>query len=102
MDDQPNTPIETAEQEMQRLAQFKQAAFARLEEIMGLTFDRETGNCTTPGTVKMEGELKGRWAALVTQIGEVRDAQKGEELFREAGKILREAVQQGETGTTDE
>jgi len=25
----------------------------------GLTFDRDTGKCTTPGTVKMEGELKG-------------------------------------------
>jgi hypothetical protein len=52
MDDQPNTPIETAEQEAQRLAQVKQAAFAHLEEIMGLTFDRETGNCTTPGQSK--------------------------------------------------
>jgi hypothetical protein len=101
MDDQPNTPIETAEQEMQRLAQFKQQAFARLEEIMGLTFDRETGDCTTPGEVKMDDEQKVRWAALVTQIGEERDAQKVEQLWREAGKFMREAVQQGETGTTD-
>jgi hypothetical protein len=97
MDDQP---IETAEQE-QRLAQVKQAAFARLEEIMGLTFDRETGNCTTPGIVHMEGELKVRWAALCAQLGEERDAQKVEQLRREAGKILREAIQQGETGRTD-
>jgi hypothetical protein len=63
MDDQPNTPIETAEQEMQRLAQFKQAACARFKEITGLTFDPETGECTTPGEFKMEGELKERWAA---------------------------------------
>jgi hypothetical protein len=57
MNDQP---IETAEQE-QRQAQVKQAAFARLEEIMGLSFDRETGQCTTPGEVRMEGELKERY-----------------------------------------
>jgi hypothetical protein len=101
MDDQPNTPIETAEQEMQRLAQFKQEAFARFEEITGLTFDRETGHCTTLGTVNMEGELKIRWAALCKQLGEERDAQKVEQLWREMGKFMREAVQQGEPGTTD-
>jgi hypothetical protein len=99
MNDQP---IETAEQE-QRQAQVKQAAFARLEEIMGLSFDRETGQCTTPGEVRMEGELKERWAALVTQIGECRDAQKIEQLQREAGKILREAIQPeaGKTGPSE-
>jgi hypothetical protein len=101
MDDQPNTPIETAEQEMQRLAQFKQAAFARFEDITGLTFDRETVECTTPREVNMEGELKERWAALCTQLGEERDAQKVEQLWREMGKFMRAAVQQGETGTTE-
>lgn len=101
MDDQPNTPIETAEQEMQRLAQFKQAACARFEEITGLTFDPETGECTTPGEFKMEGELKERWAALCAQLGEARDAQKVEQLWREVGKFFREAIQQGKTGTTE-
>jgi hypothetical protein len=72
---------------------------ARFEEITGLTFDRETGNCTTPGEVKMEGELKVRWAALCAQLGEAHDAQKIEQLWREAGKFMREAIQQ--TGTTD-
>ena len=101
MDDPPNTPIETAEQEATRLAQFKHDVFARFEEITGLTFDRETGHCTTPGEVNMEGELKVRWEALCTQMGAAHDAQKVEELWRQMGKFLREAVQQGETGTTD-
>jgi hypothetical protein len=100
MDDQPNASIETDEQE-QRIKQFKQESVARFEELTGLTFDPETGECTTPGEVKMEGELKERWAALCTQIGEERDAQKVAQLWREAGKFMREAVQQGETGTTD-
>jgi hypothetical protein len=101
MDDQPNTPIETAEQEMRRLAQFKQAAFARFEEITGLTFARETGHCTTPGEFNMEGELKIRWESLCNQMGEARDAQIIEQLWREMGKFMREAIQQGETGPTD-
>ncbi len=49
----------------------------------------------------MEGELKVRWAALCAQLGEAHDAQKIEQLWREAGKFMREAIQQGETGTTD-
>ena len=98
MDDQP---IETAEQYKNRLAQFKQQAFGRFEEVTGLTFDRETGECTTPGTVRMEGELKVRWEALCTQLGEEHDPQKIEQLWREGGKLMREAVQQGEAGTTD-
>jgi hypothetical protein len=46
---------------------------------------------------------KERWAALVTQIGECRDAQKIEQLQREAGKILREAIQPeaGKTGPSE-
>jgi hypothetical protein len=101
MDDQPDIPIETREQEMQRIKQFKQAACARFEEITGLTFDAETGECTTPGEVNMEGELKERWAALCAQLGQERDAQKIEQLWREMGKFMREAIQQGKTGTTE-
>ena len=96
MDDQPNIPIETAEQEAQRLAQFKQKAVAHFEALTGLTFDPETGECTTPGEFKMEGEVKERWATLCAQLGEARDAQKVEQLWREVGQFFREAVQQGE------
>ena len=104
MDHQPNTPVETREQEMQRIDQFKQAACAGAEELTGLTFDWKTGMCTTPGEVKMQGELKERWESLCNQMGEAsaaRDAQKVQELWGEMGKFLREAAQQGETGTTD-
>lgn len=106
MDDQPkpsNTPIEieTAQQEATRLAPFKQQAFAHFEQITGLTFDRETGDCTTPGTVRMEGETKERWAAVCEQLGAARDPEQAEQLWREAGRILREAIQPDETGTPD-
>jgi hypothetical protein len=98
------TPIETAEQEMRRLAQFKQKAVAHFAALTGLTFDPETGECTTPGEFEMEGELKTRWESLCNQMSEAseaRDAQKVEELWREMGKFLREAAQQGGPGTTD-
>jgi hypothetical protein len=101
MDDRPmlNTPIETetAEQEATRLAQFKQQVCARAEELTGLTFDSETGHCTTPGTVKMEGETKERWAAVCEQLGAAKDPKQVEQLWRQAGQILREAIQP-ETG----
>jgi hypothetical protein len=78
--------------EQKRLEKFKQETFAHFEEITGLTFDRDTGKCTTSGTVRMEGELKEQWAALCEQMGAEKDPQKGEQLLREAGRILREAA----------
>lgn len=42
------------------LEKFKQESFAPFERLTGLTFDRETSRCTTPGKIRMEGELKGR------------------------------------------
>ena len=105
MDDQPmlNTPIETetAQQEATRIAQFKQQVCARAEELTGLSFDSETGHCTTPGNVVMEGELKERWTAVCKQLGAAKDPKQLEQLWREAGRILREAIQPDETGTPD-
>jgi hypothetical protein len=111
MDDQQpkpmlNTPIETEvtavdrsylppelpEHEKQRIEQLKQAACARFGELTGLTFDWRTGECTTPGTVNLEGELAEQWAALCARLGEERDAQKVEQLWRDAGKLMREAA----------
>ena len=98
MDDRPmlNTPIETeaAQQEATRLAQFKRQVCARAEELTGLTFDSETGYCTTPGTVVMEGETQERWTAVCEQLGAAKDPKQVEQLWREAGRILREAVQE--------
>jgi hypothetical protein len=78
--------------EQERLEKFKQETFAHFEEITGLTFDRETGKCTTPGKVKFEGEFKEKWTALGEQFATPHDPQKGVELMREAGRILREAA----------
>jgi hypothetical protein len=60
------TSLALPEAEKARLEQFKQETFARFEEITGLTFDRDTGKCTTPGKVRMEGEFKERWTALAS------------------------------------
>jgi hypothetical protein len=98
--DRSYLPAELPEHEKQRIEQFMQAAAARFGELTGLTFDWKTGACTTPGEVKMDDEQKVRWEALHNQLGAERDAQKVEQLWREMGKLMREAVQQG-TGATD-
>jgi hypothetical protein len=87
--------------EQERLEKFKQETFAHFEEITGLTFDRETGKCTTPGKVKFEGAFKEKWTALGEQFIGQHDHQQGEQLMREAGRLLREAAQQNEAGTID-
>jgi len=92
MDDQPKTE-ETAEQEATRRAQFKLQVCARAEELTGLTFDSETGHCTTPGSVRMEGKTKERWAAVCQQLGAAKDPEQVEQLWRMAGQILRDAIQ---------
>jgi hypothetical protein len=84
---------ESPEAQQERLEKFREESFARIEELTGLTFDRETGKCTTQGTVKMEGELREKWAALSEQLGAPHDAQKGEEILRESGRLLREAIE---------
>jgi hypothetical protein len=98
MDDQPKIDV-TAEEDAQRLAQFKQKAVAHFEALTGLTFDPETGDCTTPGEFEMEGENKVRWEALCNQMTEAsaaRDAQKVQELWAEMGKFFRGAIQQAQ------
>ncbi len=40
----------------------------------------------------MEGEFKERWTELCEQIDAEHDAQKGEQLWLEAGRLLREAA----------
>jgi len=79
--------------EQERIEKFKQETFARFEELTGLTFDRETGKCTTPGKVRMEGETKEKWTAVCEQLGAEKDLQKGEQLWRDAGRLLREAIE---------
>jgi len=89
---------ELPEQERERIERFREKSLAHFEELTGLSFDRNTGKCVTPGKVKMEGEFKEKWTAVCEQLGAEKDPQKGERLWREAGKVLREAVQPDETG----
>jgi hypothetical protein len=92
-----NTLAEVPAQDQERLERLKQESFAHFEQLTGLTFDRETGKCTTPGKVRMEGELRGRWAQLCTQLRAERDPQKAEQLFGEAGGLLKGAAEQDGT-----
>jgi hypothetical protein len=91
--DKSHTLAEPPEQERERIEKFKQESFAHFEQLTGLTFDRETGKCTTPGSVKMEGELRGRWAQMCTRLREERDPQKAEQLMKEAGALLRGEIE---------
>jgi len=110
MDDQPkpmlNQPVvaasaypeaigvtgESPEQQQQHIEQFKQTVFARVEEITGLTFDRETGQCTTEDNICMEGEIKEGWEKICTKLGAEMDPKQIEQLWREAGQFLRRAA----------
>jgi hypothetical protein len=84
---------ELPEQERERIEKFKHGTFARIEELTGLTFDRDTGRCTTAGQIRMEGELAEKWAAVCEQLGAEKDPQKAEQLFGEAGRLLRGAIE---------
>jgi hypothetical protein len=61
---------------MERIERFKEKTFAHFEELTGLTFDRDTGKCTTPGKVKMEGKFKEKWTAVCEQLGGQHDPQR--------------------------
>lgn len=78
--------------EQERLAKFKEQSFARFEELTGLTFDRNTGKCTTEGDICMEGETKEGWAEICQQLGAEKDPKRVEQLWREAGAFLRRAA----------
>jgi hypothetical protein len=88
-----NTVYAPTKADQERLEKFREESFAHIEQITGLTFDRETGKCTTPGQIRMEGELRGRWAQMCTRLREERDPQKAEQLFGEAGRLLRGAIE---------
>jgi hypothetical protein len=88
-----NTVYAPTRVDQERLEKFREESFAHIEQVTGLTFDRETGKCTTPGKIRMEGELRGRWAQMCTRLREERDPQKAEQLFGEAARLLREAAE---------
>src|ERR1700719_1278331 len=48
--------------QMERIAKFKEESFARIEKASGLTFDRETGRCTTPTQERGDSrQFRARW-----------------------------------------
>jgi len=83
---------ESPEQQQERIEKFKEQAFARIEGITGLAFDRETGKCTTEGNICMEGETEEGWEEICTKLGAEKDPQQVEQLWREAGAFLRRAA----------
>jgi hypothetical protein len=87
-----NKPAEFLEQEMERLEKWKQAAIARFSELTGLEFDQD-GKCITPGKVRMDGAFKQKWAQVVEEFSAQKDPQKAEQLFGEAGRLLRGAAE---------
>jgi hypothetical protein len=87
-----NPAIENETQRKEQFERFKEESFARFEALTGFTFDRATGDCTTPGKVRMDGEIRERWMGLCTRFSEEQDTAKAEEFLQEAGALLREAA----------
>jgi hypothetical protein len=83
---------EPPEREAERLAKWKQGVMARFSELTGLEFNQD-GKCITPGKVRMEGAFKARWKQMVEEFAAQKDPQKAEQLFGEAGKMLRRAIE---------
>jgi hypothetical protein len=92
---------EPPEEARARMEKFREEVFRRYEALTGLTFDRETGQCTTQTTVEMEGPVKARWGRLCQQMGTEKDPQKGEELLRELGRIVRGEAETPDVTPTD-
>jgi hypothetical protein len=93
-----DTLAEPPEQARERFEKFKEESFARIEGITGLTFDRETGQCTTPIDARGDSrQARARWKRVCDELGKPYDGQKGEELLKEAGRIVRGE----ETGTPE-
>jgi hypothetical protein len=83
-----DTLAEPPEEARKRLEKFREEAFARIEGITGLTFDRETGQCTTPMEERGDArQARTRWKRVC----------ESQDLLREAGRIVR-----GETDTPED
>ena len=56
------TQSEPPEESRERLEKFREESFARIEQLTGLTFDRETGKCTTPVEARGDSrQFRERW-----------------------------------------
>jgi hypothetical protein len=84
---------ESPEHQEQLNEQFMKAMLAQFEQLTGLTFDVETGECTTESNVKMEGPVLERWQELCGQFGTEKDPEKVAQLWRKAGALLRGEIE---------
>jgi hypothetical protein len=74
-----DTLAEPPEEARKRMEKFREQAFARIEQITGLTFDRQTGQCTTPMEERDARQARTRWKRVC----------ESQDLLREAGQIIR-------------
>jgi len=93
--------VESREHAQERFEKFKQEFIARFSEMTGLSFDAN-GRCTTPGKVKMEGEVKERWLELCTELGASQNPDETLQLWQEAGRLLLGATATPDPLTHDE
>jgi hypothetical protein len=74
------------------IEKWKQGVITRFSELIGLEFDQD-GKCITPGKVRMDGEFKEKWAQVVEEFSAQKDSHRAEQLFGEAGRLLRGAAE---------
>jgi hypothetical protein len=82
---------EPPEEALERVQKFKQDVIARFSEMTGLVFDAD-GRCISPGKIRMDEQIKERWAELCQEFRGSQDPQQAEKLLREAGRIFRGAA----------
>jgi hypothetical protein len=85
-----DTLAEPPEEAQARLEKFREQSFARIEQITGLTFDRQTGQCTTPMEARGDSrQFRERWRRVCEELGAKPDTDKAQQLLKEAGRIVR-------------
>jgi hypothetical protein len=85
-----DTVGEPPEEARKRLEKFREESFARIEGITGLTFDRQTGQCTTPMEEPGDSrQFRARWKRVCEELGAKRGTEKSQELLKEAGRLVR-------------
>jgi hypothetical protein len=79
---------EPPEQARERLEKRKHEFTQRFSEFSGLEFDQD-GRCTTQVTSEAWHHIQKHWVELCGQLNAETDPQKKEQLWRQAGAILR-------------
>ena len=78
--DKSHLPAEFPEQERERIEKFREESFLRIEQITGLTFDRQTGQCTTPMEERGDArQARARWNRVCEELGAKPYPEKGQQ-----------------------